>query len=111
MTGYFRYPTINKNKLVFVCEDDLWIVDVNKPIARRLTSNFGQITSPLISENGLYISYIGQEDGNTEVYTMPLNGGKSKRITHEGGHISNIAKCNENLIYYSSSLDSPFGRT
>jgi len=111
MQGYFRFPTINKSNLVFVCEDDLWIVDINKPTARRLTANFGNISSPVISEDGKTIAYIGQEDGNTEIFTMSINGGQSQRITFEGGQIANISAWNKNTIYYSSSLDSPFGRT
>ena len=110
MSGYFRYPTINKNNLVFVSEDDLWIVDINNLIARRLTTNYGSVSSPLISPNGKKIVYIGQEDGNTELYTMPILGGKSTRITHEGGYISNIACWQNDKIHYSSSLESSFGR-
>ena len=47
MSGYFRFPAIHKENLVFVSEDDLWIVDINNPIARRLTANFGPINSHL----------------------------------------------------------------
>ena len=25
--GYYRFPTIHKNRLAFVCEDDLWLYD------------------------------------------------------------------------------------
>ena len=110
MSGYFRFPAIHKENLVFVSEDDLWIVDINNPIARRLTANFGPINSPSISPDGKKIAYVGQEDGNTELFTMPISGGKSTRLTHEGGYISNIACWNNDKIYYSSSLDSPFGR-
>jgi len=110
MSGYFRFPTIHKQNIIFVSEDDLWIVDINNLIARRLTANYGPVTSPTISPDGKSIAYIGQEDGNTELYTMPISGGVSKRITHEGGYISNIACWKNDKIYYSSSLDSPFGR-
>ena len=110
MNGYFRFPTIYKNIVVFVSEDDLWTVDVEKPIARRLTSNIANVSSPIISPDGKLIAYIGNEDGNTEIYLMPINGGISKRLTYEGGHISNITYWDKNNIYYSSSLESPFGR-
>ena len=51
MLGYYRFPTIFKNRIVFVSEDDLWSVDINNPIAVRLTSNYGEISYPLISKN------------------------------------------------------------
>ena len=111
MSGYFRFPSIHNDNVVFVSEDDLWIININNPIARRLTSNYGNVTSPLISPDGKTIAYIGQEDGNTEIFTMPLNGGQSKRITYEGGIISNISAWKDNNIYYSSSLSNAFGRT
>ena len=79
MNGYFRFPTIYKNIVVFVSEDDLWTVDVEKQIARRLTSNIANVSSPIISPDGKLIAYIGNEDGNTEIYLMPINGGISKR--------------------------------
>ena len=110
MNGYFRFPTIHKNKIVFISEDDLWIIDTKNPVARRITTNIANVSSPLISADGLSIAYVGQEDGNTEIYTMPINGGLSTRLTHEGGHISNIAFSDDNNIYYSSSIDSPFAR-
>ena len=39
MSGYFRFPSIHNDNVVFVSEDDLWIININNPIARRLTSN------------------------------------------------------------------------
>ena len=44
-TGYYRHATISGDTLAFVCEDDLWIVDLNgsAPVgpARRLSANPG----------------------------------------------------------------------
>ena len=111
MSGYFRFPSIHNDNAVFVSEDDLWIVNIKNPIARRLTSNYGNVSSPLISPDGKTLAFIGQEDGNTEIFTMPLKGGQSKRITFEAGIISNISAWKDDNIYYSSSLASAFGRT
>ena len=37
--GYYRFPTLHRNVLVFVGEDDLWTVLIEGGVARRLTSN------------------------------------------------------------------------
>ena len=107
MQGYYRFPTINKNNIAFVSEDDIWIADIDNPIARRLTANTGTVSCPIFSPDGKYIAYIGTEDGSTEIYIMPSNGGISKRLTYEGGLISKISLWIGNTIYYASNLDSP----
>ncbi len=81
MQGYYRFPTIYKNKIAFVSDDDLWISDVNNLSSIRLTTNISNVSSPKFSPNGDFISYVGIEDGNTEVYIIPSNGGISKRLT------------------------------
>ena len=110
MSGYYRYPTIHENKIVFVSENDLWIVDRSNLIATRLTSNIGEVTSPLFSPDGTWIAYVGREDGNTEIYLMPSTGGISKRLTYDGGFISKIASWDGNNIIYASDLNQAFRR-
>ena len=74
MSGYYRFPTINKSTVVFVAEDDLWSINIDNLKAYRLTTNISEVSSPLISPDGKLIAFIGTEDGNNEVYVMPSNG-------------------------------------
>ncbi|MFN4151145.1 MAG: hypothetical protein ACK4IX_09390, partial [Candidatus Sericytochromatia bacterium] len=62
-SGYYRFPTISDNKIVFVCEEDLWSVDADGGSATRLSSNHGEVTRPYLSPDGKWIAYTGREEG------------------------------------------------
>ena len=110
MKGYYRFPTIFNNHIVFVSDDNLWQVDINNKIAYRVTTNLSPIHTPYFSPDGKFIAYVGTEDGNTEIYLIPSQGGIAKRLTYEGAFISKIASWNKNNIIYASDLNQPFGR-
>ena len=65
-SGYYRFPTIHADTVVFVCEDDLWTVAVSGGIARRLTSNLGPISHPFLSPDGTQLAFIGSEEGQDD---------------------------------------------
>ena len=110
MSGYYRFPTINKSKVVFVAEDDLWSINIDNPKAYRLTTNISEVSSPLISPDGKLIAFIGTEDGNNEVYVMPSNGGAATRLTYDGAFVKGICAWEKNDIIFSTDLQQPFGR-
>ena len=111
MQGYYRFPTIFKDKIAFISEDDIWVATLDNLNAIRLTANIGAISSPMFSPDGKWIAYIGREDGNTEVYIMPSIGGLSERLTYDGAFISKIASWDgNNKIIYTSDFKQPFGR-
>ncbi len=77
-----RFPNVRGDKVVFTYAGDLYIVNINGGIARRLTSAPGYEMFAKISPNGKWIAFTGQYDGNTEVYVMPVQGGVPKRLTY-----------------------------
>ncbi len=81
-SGYYRYPTIHEDTIVFVSEDDLWTVPASGGVARRLTSNLGEVTYPMLSPDGTLLAYVGREEGGSEVYVMPAEGGSGRRLTY-----------------------------
>ena len=110
-SGYYRFPTIHKNHLAFVCEDDLWSYDLNDDKLSRLTSNYGPVSTPRFSPDGKNISFVGTEDGDIEIYVMPALGGPAKRLTYLGSMMLKVAgwKSN-NEILFSSNYGMPFPR-
>ncbi|MCB0144556.1 MAG: PD40 domain-containing protein, partial [Caldilineaceae bacterium] len=82
--GYYRFPTIHENNIVFVSEDDLWNTQIDGGPAYRLTSNLGNVTYPALSPNGEMLAFVGREEGAPEVYVMPAEGGSARRLTYLG---------------------------
>jgi tricorn protease len=82
--GYYRYPAIHGDTIVFTSEGDLWSIDASGGTARRLTSHSGMETNPAISPDGQTVAFSAQYEGPTEVYTMPLAGGLPVRHTFSG---------------------------
>jgi tricorn protease len=82
--GYFRFPALHGDTLVFTAEGDLWSVPLSGGFARRLTSHPGMENHAAISPDGTIIAFSAQYEGPTEVYTMPSDGGLPTRRTYDG---------------------------
>jgi tricorn protease len=76
-----RFPAIHGDQVVFTFAGNLFTVSANGGIARRLTSHDGFEMFARFSPDGKHLAFTGQYDGNTEVYLMPAEGGKPKRLT------------------------------
>lgn len=110
-SGYYRFPTISGNKIVFVCEEDLWSVDADGGQALRLSSNHGEVTRPYLSPDGKWIAYTGREEGNAEIYVMPSSGGTQKCLTFLGANSTVVGWTSDSkYILFSSNSRQPFLR-
>ena len=67
-----RFPTTNGNDVVFSYAGDLYRAPLAGGRAERLTSHIGYEMFARFSPDGKTIAFTAQYDGNTEVYTMPL---------------------------------------
>ena len=110
--GYYRFATVARDLLVFVCEDDLWSVPRAGGSARRLTVSTGGITTPRLSPDGATIAFVGRDEGHPEVYAMPAQGGVAERLTFLGSDTCNVTGWSPDggLIYFCSDAAAPFSR-
>ncbi len=107
--GYYRFPTIHDDTVVFVCEDDLWTVAANGGIARRLTANLGEVTRPSLSPDGQQLAFVGREEGQSEIFVMPAVGGPSRRLTYLGNSYCRTAGWTaDGQILFAHSAGQPF---
>jgi tricorn protease len=81
--GFYRFPALHGDTIVFAAEGDLWLVTVAGGAARRLTTHPGEETSPVISPDGKTLAFTAEYEGPAELYTMPLSGGVPTRWTYE----------------------------
>ena len=88
--GYYRFPTVAEDTLVFVCEDDLWSVNATGGVAKRLTVSFGTCLTPRLSPDAQWIAFVSNDEGNPEIYVMPAGGGQPRRLTFLGSTIANV---------------------
>ncbi|MDW3190730.1 MAG: PDZ domain-containing protein [Cytophagales bacterium] len=84
-TQLLRQPSVSDTHIVFVHANDLWVVDRSGGDARRLTTSEGAESFPHFSQDGNWIAFSGQYDGNTDVFIVPTDGGTPKRLTYHPG--------------------------
>ncbi len=77
-----RFPSTNGTDIVFSYAGDLYKAPINGGEAKRLTSHVGYEMFARFSPDGKTIAFTGQYDGNTEVYTIPAEGGEPLRLTY-----------------------------
>ncbi len=82
-SGYYRYPDLHGQTIVFTAEGDLWRVSVNGGMATRLTTHAEEETHARISPDGTTIAFAAAYEGPTQLYTMPIEGGLPERWTFE----------------------------
>lgn len=113
-----RFPAISKNRICFSYAGNLYLVQADGGTARRITNHEGVEIFPRFSPDGKTLAFTGQYDGNTEIYTMPSEGGEVNRVTYTAtlnrdelsdrmgpNNICMTWKDNENIVLRSRWLD------
>ncbi len=82
--GYYRFPALRGDTVIFTAEGDLWRVAAAGGEARRLTTHAGEESHAAISADGSQVAFSARYEGGREVYVMALDGGLPKRLTWHG---------------------------
>ena len=114
-----RFPAIHGDKIVFTYAGDLYTVSAAGGVARKITNDVGFEMFARFSPDGSTLAFTGQYDGNTEVYTMPADGGVPKRLTYTAtldrddvsdrmgpNNIVMAWRNNEEIVYRSRRIES-----
>ncbi len=109
--GYYRFPIIHEDFIIFTAEGDLWRAGVEGGQAVRLTSHHGLESYAAVSPDGKTIAFSGEYEGPTEVYTMPAAGGLPTRRTYEGEQALVRGWTPEGKIIYSTRYYSTLPNT
>jgi hypothetical protein len=80
--GMTRHPAVSETHIVFSYADDLWTVPRSGGVASPLVSPPGRESSPRFSADGKTIAFVGNYDGDTDLYTVPTVGGIPHRVTY-----------------------------
>lgn len=102
--GYYQYPNVRGNTVVFCAEGDVWTVPVTGGLAQRLTTHDEEESYPFISPDGKTVAYSASYEGPTEIYTMPITGGLPSRWTYDGsGSVVNGWVSDSKVLYHTGA--------
>ncbi|PYF75883.1 S41 family peptidase [Pedobacter nutrimenti] len=104
-TLLLRSPSVSANHLAFVYGGDIWISGKDGSNPRRLTVNPAVEQNPMFSPDGKTIAFTGNYDGNTDVYTIPTEGGDPKRLTYHPSADILRGWLDNNQLYFTSTRD------
>ncbi|MEP1553597.1 MAG: peptidase S41, partial [Paraglaciecola sp.] len=99
--GYFRYPDLHDNTLVFTAEGDLWKITLGEQFAQRLTTHPNEEREAHISNDGQWVTFVANYTDSPELYIMPIQGGIAKRLTYENVSVKNHGWSDEGKVIYS----------
>ncbi len=100
--GFYRFPAIRGDLVVFAAEGDLWSVAVSGGLAHRITTHAAEESSPVISRDGRTLAFTARYEGPAALYTMPISGGSPIRWTYDGDAATATAWTPDGRLVYTT---------
>ncbi len=80
--GMLRDPDVSATHIAFRYGDDLWLAPREGGRAVPLASPPGAESRPRFSPDGRILAFMGNYDGDVDIYTLAVEGGEPFRVTH-----------------------------
>ena len=100
-----RNPAISETRIAFVFANQLWTAPRKGGEASLVAAPQGRVAFPRFSPDGKTLAFIGNYDGNRDIYTLPLTGGVPSRVSH---YPTGETLCNwtpdGKLLFYAGGL-------
>ncbi|MDM1296103.1 PD40 domain-containing protein [Sphingobacterium sp. N143] len=103
---FLSHPTLTPDakEMVFSYEGDLWKVASQGGVAVRLTGMEGNEVNPRISPDGKWLAFSASQNGNMDVYVMPLTGGDIRQLTtHESSDEVDSWSWDSKSLFFTST--------
>ncbi len=106
-TLLLEQPDMNQTHITFVYAGDVWVVEIGRQEASRITSTSAVESNPHFSPDGKQIAFTSNRTGDPCVYVVDANGGDPKRLTYHpsGGFVRGWAN-DGSYIYYASGREA-----
>ncbi len=108
--GMLQTPDVSSTQIVFSYANDLWVVPREGGLAIPLASPPGRETMPRFSPDGKTIAFVGNYDGNMDLYTLPVSGGVPFRVTYHPTFELLSDWTSDGRLIFASSMYSAIGR-
>jgi len=109
--GMLRFPDVSSDSIVFLYANDLWTVSRQGGIATPLAAPDGIESFPKFSKDGKTIAFVGNYDGNSNIYTIPSKGGIATQVTTHPAFERLCDWTDSNQLLYASNAQSSINRT
>ena len=107
--GYFRYPHLRGDALVFVSEENVWFTKKSGGAAARISASYSVEALPKLNEDGTLIAFLAESIDGYEVFTLPVAGGVAKRVSYGSAAVRLEGWTREGKILVVTSFFSPTG--